>query len=92
MFPKLVALTLLLIGLAAGLLLLRQHRLELAHLAARTHAQAIQTRQELWATQAEAAMLITPESIQERIARTEIAVEPAVPDPLVQRGQLAGAR
>jgi hypothetical protein len=91
MFPKLLAMTLFMIALAGGMLLMRQHRLELAHRAARTHAQAIETRQQLWTTQVEAASLISPESLKQHLSRTQLAMEPAVPQPLVGRSEMAGA-
>jgi len=89
MFPKLVMLTVLMICLAATLLLLRQHRIELAHRAARVHSQSIQTRHELWSVQAQAAALMTPESLRQRLDDTRLALEPAVPQPLVPRSGLA---
>ena len=91
MFPKLVMLTVLTICMAATLLLMRQHRIELAHRAARTHAQSLATRHDLWTVQAEAASLLTPESLQSRLAETQLAFEPAVPQPLVAESRFAEA-
>ena len=91
MFPKLVMLTVLTICLAGTLLLMRQHRIELAHRAARVHSQSIQTRHDLWAVQSHAASLMTPESLKDRIAETRIAFEPSVPQPLVAETRFAEA-
>lgn len=91
MFPKLVMLTVLTICLAGALLLMRQHRIELAHRAARVHGQSINTRHDLWDVQAQAAGLMTPQSLQDRIAETRLAFEPAVPQPLVAETRVAEA-
>lgn len=89
MFPKLVALTLLLIVLAGSILLLRQHRIELAHRGARIHARMEQTRHDLWDAQTRLALLLTPEALERRLDEARLALEPNVPDPVAPRGRWA---
>jgi hypothetical protein len=80
MYPKLVALTVMIALLGAGMLVLRQHRLELASRAASTHARIIQARHELWQAQTRAADQINPLALQRRIDQSELALEPIKPD------------
>ncbi|MHC4994862.1 MAG: hypothetical protein ACYTGQ_07400 [Planctomycetota bacterium] len=79
MFAKLVILTIALIGLAASMLVMRQHRIELAHRAARLHHQIIQTRQEVWHEQARAAEMLSPEQIKQRLDRADLMVQHITP-------------
>lgn len=85
MFSKLVALTLALVLMAAGLLVMRQQRIEAAHRTAELHHQIQQTRQALWRAQVDSAGLLRPEAIRRRLRRLEeegrLAFEPIVPRP-----------
>lgn len=79
MFRKLVLLSLVLVVLAASLLLLRQHRLELAHEAATLHQQIYDTRRDIWDVQAAASAELTPRALAQRIDETNLALEPRTP-------------
>jgi hypothetical protein len=95
MFAKLVILTIALIGLAASMLVMRQHRIELAHRSARLHHQIIQTRQEVWREQAVASEMLSPLKIKERLDQAELVVQHITPQgPVAQTAsaeQRAGA-
>ena len=91
MFRKLVVLTLALVMVGTSLLLLRQHRLELAHEAAVIHRDIHQTRQAIWDVQAEASGELTPRALARRIDAADLALEPRVPDSPVLPAVLAGS-
>ncbi|MEX2672585.1 MAG: hypothetical protein WD294_10790 [Phycisphaeraceae bacterium] len=80
MFGKLIALSLMLVVLGASLLVLRQHRLELAHEAATLHRQIHDKRQDIWNVQAEASAELTPTALARRIGATRLALEPHIPE------------
>ena len=92
MFRKLVVLTLALVVVGTSLLVLRQHRLEMAHEAAVVHRDIHQMRQAIWDSQAEASGELTPRSLGRRIEAAELALEPRVPDSPVLPAVLAGSR
>lgn len=79
MFRKLVVLSLMLVLLGCSLLLLRQHRLELAHEAVMIHRQIHHTRQDIWNVQASASSQLTPRGLSRRISESGLALEPRVP-------------
>lgn len=80
MFPKLVALTVMMVLLAAGMLQLRQNRLELSSRTASIHARIIRARHDLWQEQTRAAEQLNPIALQRRIDDAELAFEPIKPD------------
>ncbi len=83
MFAKLIVLTGLMFAVAAGLLLLRQDRLGLAHEAANLHAQVQQKRQRVWEAQAVSAALLPPDKLRSRIETVGLRLEPwMVPQPV----------
>jgi len=79
MFPKVITLTLLLAVLAGGLLLMRHRRLELANRSADLHHRITEARQELWNAQSDAAELLRPDRIRDRLDRSQGSVEPMRP-------------
>ena len=91
MFPKLVGLTLMLVCLAASLLALRQHRLELAHQNSVLFSQIMATRQSLWDSRARSAMVLQPARLHERIDKAQLAMVPIDP-PLLTRPDSGFAR
>ena len=91
MFRKLVVLSLVLVMVGAALLLMRQHRLEMAHEAATLHRQIHQTRQAIWDVQAEASSQLTPSALARRIDAANLALEPRTPQSPTLPAVLAGA-
>lgn len=83
MFAKLCTLTVLLTATIAGLLMLRQQRLEMAHESATLHRRIVQARQELWSAQTRAADLLRPDDLQRRVKQSELVLEPATPPLLI---------
>lgn len=83
MYAKLIVLTVLLVGLAAGLFSLRHQHAQVCGelIAQRRTAQRLQT--DLWQAQALAANVLTPQYVRQQITRAQLALEPATP-------QLAG--
>ncbi len=79
MFAKLMTLTVFAVVLGGTLLALRQERLDLAHDVVTARAHARQLEQEVWAAQAQAAAVTTPDRIERHIQHTQLALEPAVP-------------
>jgi len=80
MFAKLVTLTLLLVCLAGAMLVLRQHRLELANDSATLHNQVVDLREAIWDAQTRAAGQVRPQLLQDRIDEAQVAVE-TIPPP-----------
>ena len=80
MFAKLVALTLAIALLGAGMLQLRQNRLELSSRTASIHTQIIRARHDLWQAQTRADEQLNPIALQRRIDDAELAFEPIKPD------------
>ncbi len=91
MVGRLIILSVLFVGLAACLLSLRQQRIETAHQIANMHTRILQTRQELWAVQSDAAKLVRTPDIERRILASGLSLEtaapvpPTPPTPLTQR-------
>lgn len=79
MFHKLIVLSIMLVLVGASLLVLRQHRLELAHEGATLHRQIHQTRQAIWNIQADASAELTPTGLARRIGASELALQPQTP-------------
>ena len=79
MFRKLFVLSIVLVVVGTSLLLMRQHRLEVAHEAAVLHREIHLTRQYIWDVQAEASAELTPRALSRRIDRAELALEPRTP-------------
>ena len=86
MFPKLIALTLLLVALAGGLLLLRQQRLETAHRTAAVHIDVQKMREAVWAEQVRSGRLLPPDELRRRIRRAGIELLPATGAGVVEMG------
>lgn len=80
MYAKLIVLTVLLVGLAGSLLMLRHQRVRVSSELVTRHAQAQRLHRELWQVQADAAALLTPRFVKQQIERAQLALEPATPD------------
>lgn len=91
MFPKLVTLTLLFIGLAAGMLVLRQDRLRMANETVTLHHQVVDLREKIWNAQSHAAGELRPTTLQHRLTDAQVAVEPTPPPTLGPATRYAGA-
>ncbi|MBI1368918.1 MAG: hypothetical protein GC162_09730 [Planctomycetes bacterium] len=79
MFAKLVTMTLLLVCLASAMLVLRQHRIQLANDSAVLHQQIVHLRQEIWDAQGKAANVLEPRQLRNRIDAAQLALEPVAP-------------
>lgn len=81
MVGRLIILSVLFVGLAACLLALRQERIETAHQIANMHTRILQTRQDLWTVQSDAAKLVRTPDIERRILAAGLSLETASPAP-----------
>ena len=79
MANKLVALTLMLICLFGALLWLRHRRIELAHRSTELHWHIERARHDLWDTEVRVNKMLRPDVLHQRVDRTQIAFEPAMP-------------
>lgn len=79
MLGKLMFLTVVLVLLAGGLLVFRQHRLEMANQNATLYKQMQASRHEIWSSQTRCAHLLEPKSLQKRISQARLAMEPYDP-------------
>ena len=76
---KLAALTLLVVGLAGTLLVIRQQRIDVAHETAALRGEIEQLRHDVWRAEAEASYRLQPDGIRQRIESIDLVLEPAVP-------------
>ena len=82
MFPKLLAVLVGTVVIAAALLAVRQQRLATMHEMAVLHRQVQQQRQALWASQVKIAQRSRPDELRAALARAGVTVEPlATPTP-----------
>lgn len=81
MFAKLTVLLLAVTATAAGLLWLRQDKMELANQIAMSHKQIDQTRQAIWERQVQVSRRVQPESLNQAVARASLSMEPIIPMP-----------
>lgn len=81
MFAKLTVLLLAITATAAGLLWMRQEKLELANRIAMTHKQIDQTRQTIWQRQVQVSRRVQPQSLTQAVARANLSMEPIIPAP-----------
>jgi cell division protein FtsL len=81
MTAKLTALTVVIIGLALGLLYLRTSQAYLARDIARISQQTRDAQHELWKARSEVAAVTNPQALAERIAAAQLVLEPAAPPP-----------
>jgi hypothetical protein len=79
MFAKGIALVLFATAVAATLVGLRQHRLELSHDMAVMHRKIDTSRQGLWCLQADLADQMNPVRLKQRIEAAPLALEPLTP-------------
>jgi hypothetical protein len=79
MFAKLMGLTVMAVCLTAALLVLRHQRLQAAHDVADLYRQTREARLELWQAQTQAAYAVSPGQLRQRLAESQLAMEPAAP-------------
>jgi hypothetical protein len=79
MHGKLIVLTLVMLAMLATLLALRHQRLQLSNQVVQQHMTAQRLARDLWQVQADAATLLTPQNVRDRIDRARLAMEPATP-------------
>ena len=79
MIRKLAILTLARVALAGALLVFRQQRLELANHNANLYGRIQDLRQDIWAAQVQSAILTRPQSLEQRVGRAKLKLEPADP-------------
>jgi uncharacterized iron-regulated membrane protein len=89
MANKLVTLTVLLICLFGALLWMRHRRIELAHRSTELHWRIERARHDLWETEVRVNRMLRPEELRQRIERTQIVFEPALPEPATGPGSYA---
>ena len=87
MFAKLMTITMLLACLAGGLLVLRHERLQVANQNALLHQRIAALRCELWQAQVQAAEMVRPTRLRQRLSDTVLAMQLAEPD-----GEVSSAR
>jgi len=88
MFGKLLLIILTAGGTAAGLLVIRQDRIETAHRMAQAHARILEHERALWQLRAEIAASCRPAAVREMIAPLPDSWQ-AVPDPTNPRAATA---
>lgn len=76
MFAKLAIAILVATAIGAGLLGLRQQRVQTVNRMAMLHSQMNRTRQSMWDTQVRIAEFANPARLREAMARAGVAVEP----------------
>lgn len=86
MFVKLLTVVVFATALAAALLSVRQQRLQAMHEMAQHHRQIDAARQATWDTQVKIAQRLRPGELREALERARLALEPVVPEDLVESG------
>lgn len=76
MFAKLAVLIVGLTCIAAGLMFLRQHKMEVSHDIAQAHRQINDHRQMLWRLQGQVAQKVQPPALIDAVAQAQLELEP----------------
>lgn len=82
MFSKLVVVIVAMLLIGAGLLSLRQYRLNLMNQMAQLHADINRDRQEIWTDQARIAQHLDPQHLEQAIDHAQLQLRPVEPQPL----------
>jgi len=82
MFAKLVVVIAAMLLIGAGLLSLRQHRLNLMNQMARLHSDINRDRQAIWTDQARIAEHLDPQELTRAIEQAQLKLHPVKPAPL----------